>query len=146
MSSERDPLLATPSQHHANTQNLEEARETKKLGPLEVSRSNRWAILGGIWIANLLCVRCTVLCSIHFSKRPGTPVFKQSVHERFFPAFSEPFCGFQLPWWRPVCHETPFYSPLLKFRPSDTVDILRIQQIISSQLARYCVRPGHTLV
>ena len=57
MSSERDPLLVTPSQHHANIQNLEEARGSKKLGPLEVSRSNRWAILGGIWVANFLCVR-----------------------------------------------------------------------------------------
>ena len=68
MSSERDPLLVTPSQHHANGQNLEEVREVKALGPLEISRSNRWAILGGIWIANFLGVRRTISCLIHFSK------------------------------------------------------------------------------
>jgi hypothetical protein len=57
MSSERNPLLATPSQCHANAQNLEGVRKDEKLGPLEISRSNRWAILAGIWTANFLGVR-----------------------------------------------------------------------------------------
>jgi len=87
MSSERDPLLATSPQHHANVQDLEEAREAKKLGPLEISRSNRWAILGGIWIANFLCVRCAAPCLTCFSERPGTPVFEQCVHKLFLPRF-----------------------------------------------------------
>ena len=60
MSSERDPLLTTGSLRHADVQGLEEVREVKKLGPLEISRSNRWAILGGIWIANFLGVRHTI--------------------------------------------------------------------------------------
>lgn len=56
MSSERDPLLTTPP-HDASVQNSEGAGEEKKLGPLEISRSNRWAILAGIWTANFLGVR-----------------------------------------------------------------------------------------
>ncbi|KAF9780435.1 vacuolar amino acid permease [Thelephora terrestris] len=64
MSSERDPLLVAPSWNHENVQGLEETRE-KKLGPLEVSRSNRWAILGGIWIANFLaCLNSTLVATL----------------------------------------------------------------------------------
>ena len=70
MSSERDPLLTTPSQHHADVQGQEVVSEEKKLGPLEISRSNRWAILGGVWIANFLGVRHTIPCLDHFSNRP----------------------------------------------------------------------------
>lgn len=58
MSSERDPLLATSSQNRGNVRN-EEAREEKRLGPLEISRSNQWAILAGIWTASFLGVRRT---------------------------------------------------------------------------------------
>jgi len=66
--SEREPLLSTPSQHHANAQNLEDPRAEKELGPLEISRSNRWAILSGIWMANFLGVRRTTPRSIRISK------------------------------------------------------------------------------
>jgi len=62
MSTESDPLLATPTQFRANAQNLEEFRKDEKLGPLEISRSNRWAILAGIWTANFLGVRRAVSC------------------------------------------------------------------------------------
>jgi len=82
MSSERDPLLATPPQHHANAQNLEEARE-EKLGPLEISRSSRWAILAGIWMASLLGVRPTTFRSIRPSERSIPPVFEQCVPRPF---------------------------------------------------------------
>ncbi|KAF9646609.1 MFS general substrate transporter [Thelephora ganbajun] len=58
MSSERDPLLTTPSRYHATVRDSEEAGE-EKLGPLEISRLNRWAILVGIWLANFLSVRRT---------------------------------------------------------------------------------------
>lgn len=94
MSSERDPLLATPSQHHVNVQNLEEAGETKELGPLEVSRSNRWAILGGIWIANFLCVRCTISCLIHLFEGSGVLVFKQCVCGLISQPFLNHFAAF----------------------------------------------------
>lgn len=57
MSSERDPLLTAPSQQNADIQGQEGVREVEKLGPLEIPRSNRWAILCGIWIANFLGVR-----------------------------------------------------------------------------------------
>jgi len=97
MSSERDPLLATPSQHHVNVQNLEEAGETKRLGPLEVSRSNRSAILGGIWIANFLCVRCIISCLIHLFNGSGAPVFKQCVREPFLPPSLNHFAAFSYP-------------------------------------------------
>ena len=60
MSSERDPLLTTPPQRHANAQNEAEIKNGRGLGPLEVSRSNRNAILAGIWMANFLGVRCIV--------------------------------------------------------------------------------------
>lgn len=64
MSSEREPLLKSSPRRNADAQNSEEAGKEKKLGPLEISRSNRWAILAGVWTANFLGVRPTFSCSI----------------------------------------------------------------------------------
>ena len=65
MSSEREPFLATSPLHDANVQSLQEAKKERKLGPLEISRSNRWAILAGVWTAIFLGVRRIISCLIH---------------------------------------------------------------------------------
>ena len=55
---ERVPLLAPPLDYHdENVQCSEETNKPKELGPLDLSRSNRWAILCGIWMASFLSVR-----------------------------------------------------------------------------------------
>ena len=65
MSSERDPLLTAPQrQHDGSVQNSEGVRKDKRLGPLEISRSNRRAILTGIWTANFLGVRIVIPYSL----------------------------------------------------------------------------------
>ncbi|KAF9790402.1 MFS general substrate transporter [Thelephora terrestris] len=61
MSSERDPLLKPLPRHDASVQNSEEDGKEKKLGPLEISRSNRWAILAGIWTAIFLATLVATL-------------------------------------------------------------------------------------
>ena len=76
MSTERDPLLATPTQFRTNAQNVEEFRKDEKLGPLEISRSNRWAILAGIWMGTFLGVRRTVSCWVRFSNVSVAPGFE----------------------------------------------------------------------
>lgn len=54
--SERDPLL----QNHDSSQQLHQGKGQKgvgrALGPLEISRSNRYGILAGLWIATFLSV------------------------------------------------------------------------------------------
>jgi hypothetical protein len=128
MSSERDSLLVTPSQHPANEQDLEEAGKPKKLGPLEIPRSNRWAILGGIWIANFLGVRPIISCLFHFSEGFVTPGFERCVHKLFLLTSLSHFAAFSYPGGNPYVVKSLYLSSL-KLRPSDAVDILRIQQI-----------------
>ena len=101
MSSERNPLLPTPSQHYANAQNPEEVREVKGLGPLEIPRSNRWAILGGIWIANFLGVRRTISYLICFPKLTVTPVSEQCVPELFLLALLNHSAAYSYPGGNP---------------------------------------------
>ena len=65
MSNERDPLLPvkvngasskSPAQISDSPQ-VESFKEAKRrLGPLEIPRSNRYAILAGIWVATFLSV------------------------------------------------------------------------------------------
>ena len=65
MSNERDPLLPvkvngassqSPAQISDSPQ-VESLKEAKRrLGPLEISRSNRYSILAGIWVATFLSV------------------------------------------------------------------------------------------
>ena len=69
MSSEREPLLTTSPRYGANVKDSGETKkEGKKLGPLEISRSNRWAILVGVWTANLLGVRRIIFPLISFAE------------------------------------------------------------------------------
>ena len=56
--SERDPLL---QDHDSGQQILQVESEgengvSRELGPLEISRSTRYAILAGIWMATFLSV------------------------------------------------------------------------------------------
>ena len=61
--SERDPLL---QDHGDSGQQLQQGKDQKgvrhasALGPLEISRSTRYAILAGIWIATFLSVSLSV--------------------------------------------------------------------------------------
>lgn len=54
--SERVPLLTIPPSDEADVYHSEEAEGERKLGPLEISRSNRWTILAGVWMANFVGV------------------------------------------------------------------------------------------
>ena len=61
--SERDPLL---QDYGDSGQQLEQGKGQKgvrhdsELGPLEISRSTRYAILAGIWMATFLSVSLSV--------------------------------------------------------------------------------------
>ena len=81
----------------------------KKLGPLEISRSNRWAILGGVWIANFLGVRHTIPCLVYFPNWPIASGSELYVYNLFV-GFAESYCGFQLPWWQLVRHVSALFA------------------------------------
>ena len=60
--SERDPLI--PRRGSQTTGNGEQQPtgkrvETRRPGPLEISKSTRYGILAGLWSANFLAVCCT---------------------------------------------------------------------------------------
>ena len=61
MASERTPLLQNDHDDGPST-----ANDKSKLGPMEISATNRRAILAGIWIATFLGVSCvaTVLFGV----------------------------------------------------------------------------------
>lgn len=65
--SERDPLLANASlsvtSNHATPLNTDKRR----LGPLEISNSNKYAILVGCWIGNFLGVCILYLYDLNVS-------------------------------------------------------------------------------
>jgi hypothetical protein len=55
--SERDPLLANPLPSQDTRLEAPVVTESKKqVGPLEITSRNKYAILGGIWVANFLGV------------------------------------------------------------------------------------------
>lgn len=77
MATERDPLLAPPSglaepgapEEVADTELFSVTRPStwftkrrSKLGPMELTRSHRWAILAGIWTATFLSVSFVCYC------------------------------------------------------------------------------------
>lgn len=67
--SERDPLLADILLPNAAGVGAPVTVEPKKkLGPLEISNSNKYAILVGIWIANFLGVCASSLYNLNISK------------------------------------------------------------------------------
>jgi hypothetical protein len=58
--SERDPLI----QDDDSGQQLQKGEGKKGVGPLEISRSTRYGILAGLWIATFLSVSLYVQSKI----------------------------------------------------------------------------------
>jgi hypothetical protein len=59
--SERDPLL---QDHDSGQQGEGQKGVGRALGPLEISRSTRYGILAGLWIATFLSVSLSVFSEL----------------------------------------------------------------------------------
>ena len=85
MSTDRDPLLSPvatlPGASVAATDPPPASQLSRRLGPLEITRSTRWGILAGIWVATFLSVsECPQIHHTHLFNTTSPPVFEQYVN------------------------------------------------------------------
>lgn len=84
--SERDPLLQHTNglgQEYQQLQGEEGCRQkgvNRALGPLEISRSTRYGILAGLWMATFLSVSCPLLNLIQLST---AQLFIQALNRKY---------------------------------------------------------------